>query len=397
LALGQVLRQRGHSVLIAAPPNFADWVRALGFDFAPVGLDMQQFLADHPDVLTGNVRRATPLLKSYFAEALPRQMQQLLAICAAADADGLVWAGLALTAPSVAEHLDIPALGVLYSTCMVPSGSHPPPTVRWHGLPPWLNRTFWWLHDRLAAHMIGLPLNQARRQAGLSAVDLRDHLLHRCSYAIASDATLFPGDPAWPDTLQRANFLFLDDPEPLDPELEAWLQDGEPPVYIGFGSMGGPGTQRLEALLLQALQTSGRRCLVASGWAGLGHSTLPAHWRRIAQAPHTLLFPRLAAVVHHGGSGTTAQALRAGVPQVLLPLILDQYHHAHRLYRAGLVPRPVSMERVNAGQLRQSIEAAIAWPLAPRQAAARRLQESDGAAQITKQIETLCRRTYSGA
>ena len=393
LSLGQVLRQHGHSVLIAAPPDFETWVQSMGFDFAPVGQHMQQYLADNPAVLTGNVRRATPLLKRYFADSLPPQMQELLTICA--DADAMVWAGLAIAAPSAAERLGIPALGVLYSTCMVPSGLHPPPTVRWHGLAAWINHTLWWLHDRLAASMLGLPLNQARRRAGLAEVNLRDYLLHGCDYAIATDETLFPGDPAWPSNLQRANYLFLDDPAPLDPELDAWLQDGEPPIYIGFGSMGGPGTQRMEKLLPQALEDSSRRCLIAAGWAGLGTQTLPSGWRRVATAPHALLFPRLAVVVHHGGSGTTAQALRAGVPQVLLPLILDQYHHAHRLYVAGLTPAPVSMERISAKQLSQSIEAAIAWPLAPRQAAATRLQQSDGAAQIAKQIETLCLRTNS--
>jgi UDP:flavonoid glycosyltransferase YjiC (YdhE family) len=243
--------------------------------------------------------------------------------------------------------------------------------------------------------MVGQPLNQARQQAGLAPVDLREHLLHGCDYAIAADAMLFPADPTWPDHLRRANFLFLEDPVPLDAELEAWLQQGEPPVYLGFGSMGGPGTLRLEALLLQSLKASGRRCLIAAGWAGLGQQALPPGWRSIAAAPHAQLFPRVAVVVHHGGSGTTAQALRAGVPQVLIPLILDQYHHAHRLYRGGLIPRPVSMERISAAQLSQSIEAALAWPLAVRQAASLRLQQSEGGPQVAKQIETLCRRAIS--
>jgi UDP:flavonoid glycosyltransferase YjiC (YdhE family) len=394
LALGQELRQRGHQIRIAAPPDFADWVQSFGFDFAPLGLNMRQFLADHPDVLTGNMRRAMPLLKRYFADALPRQMQELLAICG--DADVLVWAGLALTAPSVAERLGIPVLGVLYSTCLVPSGLHPPPTLRWHGLPPWLNRALWWLHDRMAADMVGRPLNHGRIQAGLIAVDLRDHLEHGCDYAITADEALFPTDPVWPPNLRRANFLFLDDPEPLDPELDTWLQDGEPPIYIGFGSMGGTATHRMEALLTQALLNSGRRVLIAAGWAGLGQQALPPGWRRIAAAPHALLFPRLALVVHHGGSGTTAQALRAGVPQVLLPLILDQYHHAHRLYLAGLAPQPVSMENISAEQISQSIKAAIAWPLPVRQTAALRLRQSDGVAQVGDQMEALWTASNSG-
>lgn len=97
----------------------------------------------------------------------------------------------------------------------------------------------------------------------------------------------------------------------------------------------------------------------------------------------------MAAVVHHGGSGTLASALRAGVPQVILPLILDQYHHAQLLHRAGLIPQPIAMERIAAQQLGDAVMAALAWPRAPLQAAAQRLQDSDGAGQTARQIEAL--------
>jgi UDP:flavonoid glycosyltransferase YjiC (YdhE family) len=97
-------------------------------------------------------------------------------------------------------------------------------------------------------------------------------------------------------------------------------------------------------------------------------------------------------VVHHGGSGTMAQALRAGVPQVILPLILDQYHHAHRLFLAGLIPRPMPMERVTARGLAGAIEAALALPAERRQAVAERLRASDGRGQVVARIEALCGR-----
>ena len=227
LALGQTLRQRSHRVRIAAAPNFAGWVQALGFDFAPVGQDMQQFLADNPAVLTGNPVRAGPIQQRFFAAELPRQARELLALCQGADL--LVWAGLAFAAPSVAERLGIPALGVLYTTCVLPSAQHAPPTVRTRGLPRWLNRALWWLHDRLAARMVSPPLNRARRQLGLAPVGLQQHL-QQGNFSLAVDAAVFPGDPAWPATVQRANFLFLDDPEPRDPALDLWLRAGEPPL-----------------------------------------------------------------------------------------------------------------------------------------------------------------------
>jgi vancomycin aglycone glucosyltransferase len=387
LALGQTLRARGHRLLIAAAPNFASWVQSLGFDFAPVGVDMQQFLADNPDVLTGNPLKAGPIQSRFFASELPRQMQELTATCQGADM--LVWGGLAFAAHSVAERLGIPALGVLYTTCVIPSGMHAPPTVRARNLPRWLNRTLWWLQDQFATQMVGKPLNQARLALGLAPVDLHAHLMEQCEYAIAVDETLFPADPAWPHPVRRTGYLFLADPGTLDAELDAWLADGEAPVYVGFGSMTGKATQRMDAMLLEALRATGRRYLIGAGWAGMGGQSLPAHWRRVTQAPHALLFPRVAAVVHHGGSGTMASALRAAVPQVILPLILDQYHHAHLLHCAGLVPKPIPLERITATQLDAAVTAALAWPQAPLLAAAQRLQACDAGGQTARQIEVL--------
>ena len=207
--------------------------------------------------------------------------------------------------------------------------------------------------------------------------------------AIAADEVLFPPDSLWEGRYPYANFIFFDDPAPLDPELNAWLMDGEPPVFVGFGSMSGEGTDRVEGMIVEAVSTTGRRCIVGAGWAGLGTGALPPGWRVVRDAPHALLFPRTAVVVHHGGSGTTAQALRAGVPQVLLPLILDQFHHAHRLHIAGIAPRPVPMEKITAAELASAIQAALDLPAGPRQAAAARLHASDGRGDIVRRVETM--------
>jgi UDP:flavonoid glycosyltransferase YjiC (YdhE family) len=206
---------------------------------------------------------------------------------------------------------------------------------------------------------------------------------------IAADEVLFPPDSLWEGRFPYANFIFFEDPAPLDPELDAWLSDGEPPVFVGFGSMSGAGTDRVESMMIEAVSASGRRCIVGAGWAGLDPSALPRGWRVVRDAPHALLFPRTAVVVHHGGSGTTAQALRAGVPQVLLPLILDQFHHAHRLHIGGIAPPPVPMEKITAAKLAAAIQAALKLPLGPRQAAAERLRASDGRGDIVRRVESL--------
>ena len=388
LALGQTLRARGHAVLIAAPPNFAAWTHDLDFEFAPLSEDIQVFLAENRDIMTGRPLKMLRVIHSYFKAQIPLQAQQLVPICRGADV--IVWGGLALCVPSVAEHLGLPALGVLYSSCVLPSKQHPPPNIPWHGLPGWVNTLFWNINHLMVDLLLRRSVNSMRASLGLAPkAHLRDHLLEAGSVVIAADEELFPPDPQWQGRYPYVNSIFFDDPTPLDPELDAWLAAGEPPVYIGFGSMSGKGTDRIERILVEALAASGRRCLLDAGWAGLGAGALPAGWRSVRGAPHAALFARVAVVVHHGGSGTTAQALRAGVPQVLLPLILDQFHHAHRLHLAGIAPAALPMEKVSAAALAQAIETAIHLPAGPRQAAALRLGASDARTQIAQRLEAL--------
>lgn len=387
LALAQALAARGHVPVIAAPPNFESWVRSLAFEFAPVGRDIQAYLAEDPGVLTGNPLQGATAAARYFASQIPVQADQLKAACGGADA--LLWAGLALTAPSVAELLRLPALGVLYTTSLIPAAMHPPTSIPRHGMPGWVNRMLWKIHRPISQRVLGRPVNAARAALGLPGVTVHEHLFEQAQLVLAVDEGLLPPDPAWGGRFRYANFIYFDDPMPLEPALDAWLADGEPPVFVGFGSMTGRGTERAGRMIVDAVTATGRRCIVGAGWGGLGEAVLPEGWRVVRDAPHALLFPRVAAVVHHGGSGTTAQALRAGVPQVILPLILDQYHHAHRLFVAGLIPRPVPMERMTARGLADSIQAALAWPGGARQAVAQRLRASDACAQIVQRVEAM--------
>jgi len=197
-----------------------------------------------------------------------------------------------------------------------------------------------------------------------------------------------PRDPDWPTSWPQVGYLFLDDPKPLDPALEAWLEAGEPPVYVGFGSMSIADTARVCTEVIAAIRRTGRRGLVGAGWAGLGAKGVPTDWRVVTDAPHARLFPRCAAIVHHGGSGTTASALRAGTPQVLVPHVLDQFYFAHRLRVLGLAPAPLPVARLGAGRLARAIEQSIAEGTEARLEAARRIGASDGAGEAVRFVES---------
>lgn len=387
VALALALRERGHQVRVGAPPDFGPWITTQGLDFVPVGVDVQRYLTDHPDLFSGAPRRALAAARHFFNQEIPAQARDMTPLCRWADV--VAWGGLAMVAQHVAESCRRPSLGVLYSPCVLPSELHAPAAMPYHGLPTWLNRWLWRLSQWSTERIGGQPINRVRATLGLPPVELREHMFEQGRLLMAADAELFPHDPNWPASVKSTSFIFHDDPQPLDPSLSEWLAEGPPPVWIGFGSMGGDHARRVEDLLLPAMTRLGMRYLIGSGWAGLGQGALPAGWRVVREAPHPRLFPRMAAVVHHGGSGTTANALRAGVPQLIVPLILDQHYHAHCLYKAGLMPKPVPMTRMTADRLADGLRWVMDHGAPLRQAAAERLQRSDARGDIARELEAL--------
>ena len=265
LAIAQLLVAHGHTPVVAAPPNFEVWVRSLGFEFAPLGADMQVYMEENRQAMGGNPLKMVRGMSRYFSEQIPLQVQQLVTVCQGAQA--ILWGGIAVAAPSVAEHLRLPLLGVLYTTCMLPSSRHPPPMVPWHGMPDWMNDLLWRANRLLGDKLALGTLNAARSSIGLPPVaHLRSHITEDCPLVIAADETLFPPDPEWQGRYPFANFIYFDDPTPLDPELDAWLADGEPPVFVGFGSMSAEGTDRVGKLIVEAVSATDRRCIVGAGW-----------------------------------------------------------------------------------------------------------------------------------
>ncbi|HYT73877.1 MAG TPA: glycosyltransferase [Vicinamibacterales bacterium] len=151
---------------------------------------------------------------------------------------------------------------------------------------------------------------------------------------LAADPTLAP----WPDPSDQAMFQtgawILPDERPLSPELETFLETGEPPVYFGFGSMRAP--QDLSQMMIQTARALGRRAIVSRGWAELSLADNEPDCLAIGEVNVQALFKRVAAVVHHGGAGTTTIAALAGAPQVVIPQIYDQHYWAQRIHPLGI-------------------------------------------------------------
>jgi sterol 3beta-glucosyltransferase len=176
---------------------------------------------------------------------------------------------------------------------------------------------------------------------------------------------LIPHPADWPENFHVSGYLFLDS-EPgwkPSPELDAFLHAGPPPVYIGFGSMAGENPEELADLVTEALSLCGRRGVIVTGWGGLKPGTVSGNVFVLESAPHDGLFPRMAAVVHHGGAGTTAEGLRAGKPTVVVPFLFDQSFWGSRIRARSLGPVPVPRKKLTAARLAEAITSECSEPL----------------------------------
>jgi vancomycin aglycone glucosyltransferase len=228
--------------------------------------------------------------------------------------------------------------------------------------------------------MLRDPLNRRRRQWGLPPViGVLDYLLTDRTI-VASDALLGELPPDASSGTAQIGSLVLAEGGVLEPALERFLADGEPPVYIGFGSMPDADPRTTTRALLEALEACRRRGVIHPGWAGLGTGGVPPGVFLSHSAPHTLLLPRVALAVHHGGAGTTAAAARAGIPQVVVPHCVDQLYWGHQIHERGLGSRPIPRASLTAARLADAIGEVLSRPTIAERAREVRagLERTDG-------------------
>jgi UDP:flavonoid glycosyltransferase YjiC (YdhE family) len=206
-------------------------------------------------------------------------------------------------------------------------------------------------------------------------------------------SAVIPRPPDWPENNHVTGYWFLDEATDWTPPagLMAFLEAGPPPVYIGFGSMSSRNPEETAALVLEALKQSEQRAILLSGWGGLQASDVPDSVFMIDAIPHAWLFPRMAAVVHHGGAGTTAAGLRAGVPSIIIPFFGDQPFWGQRVAELGVGPESIPRKKLTAERLAQAIQIAVSNQ-AMRQRAAElgeRIQAEDGVGRAVDIVGSL--------
>ena len=389
LGLAVRLARAGHDVTFAGRPDFADQVADRGIGFAPIGNPYQAFIAEAARV--GAIGSGHPWQKLKFGIRQRRYVTEGVhddTLTACQGAELIVYKYPLLNVQTAAEALDVPCVGAMLLPFMRTQAFPSFTTGRGIDRGRTINRLVWDLPWQ--AIWLGLRLDDRtlRRRLGLAPLPLRAPVAFRqrpeapllCAW---SERVLPP-----PRTGRRVSTPpatgspILRKTGSPQPELVHFLEAGPPPVSIGFGSMISPNRETTLEVALEAVGQAGQRAILLGGWAGLGagRQDLPPHIYAIDRVPHEWLFPRMAAVVHHGGAGTTAAALRAGVPAVITPFLADQPSWAHVVHGLGAGPAPVSFAELTADRLAVAIKEAVTSPLIRRKAEemAADIREEDG-------------------
>ncbi len=388
--LGAGLVRAGHEVTLATHGIFEPLVAGSGVRFHPLPVDPRAELHSARGRRLHDAR--TGAGKLVRLASMARQVaDEMTAALVEAARDGevlLVGGSLGPLGYALADGLSVPALG-LHLQPLHPTRDFPAPVLGARPLGSVGNR----LSGRAVMTSVELlffdALRSLRRHGIVTARRSRRPrpVLHGYSELVV------PRPRDWPAELEVAGYWWPHRTGRLSPELEDFLAAGPPPVFVGLGSATVPDPGRVSRDIVTALRAARVRGIVQRGWAGLGARD-GDDILTVDEVPHSLLFPRTAAVVHHAGAGTTGAVLRAGVPSVPVPVQFDATFWASRLTALGTAPGVLPLRRLTSTALAGAVHRAArdGSHRAAARALADRLAEEDGVAPVLAALDRLARR-----
>jgi UDP:flavonoid glycosyltransferase YjiC (YdhE family) len=395
IALGQALRGLGHACTIVTTLDHEALVRAYGLQVATIPVNVAEELqrVERQRAVEGG-----GVIASFrqFAAIAKRSATSLaeIGLEACRGADVLVTNfGTTLVADGISKKLGVP-VAQAFNVPITPTSAFPGalfPGLDFGGL----SRR---LGHRLTRAALWLTARASTNEACVEVLGARSAPLLPGPYAgllpgpvlYGFSEAFLPRPPDWGSDVEVTGFWFVEEPSTFTPpaDLTRFLDEGPPPVCVGFGSMSTEKPEDVSAMVLEAAKTARVRLVLLSGWAGLTPGRLSNDVLALSGVPHSWLYPRCRAVVHHGGAGTTAAAVRAGVPAVVIPFHGDQPFWASRVQRLGVGPEGFSRRKLSARRLADALELAVTSDALRERAAelGRRVRAEQGALRAAKAI-----------
>ncbi|AGU52752.1 putative glycosyltransferase [Variovorax paradoxus B4] len=387
-ALCRALDEAGHSSVLLADASTLGAAQRLGVRTQALAGDIRGALGASGAIANvvahserpGAAAKALAAIANGNATAWLRQ-----AVETARGSEAIVCAGLAaFVGLSAAEALRVPAVGAgLFP--LTPTRDFASPFLPPSRVPRWLHRASHHLVNAMLWRAFRPAVNAARAEVCALPPRRRMWSTHPMLYGFSPSLVPRPAD--WPANAAVCGQWIPPAPDwQPPPALAAFLAAGEAPVYIGFGSMTGFDAARLRQVVVDGV--AGRRAVLHPGWSGIDTQGLPTNFHVVGEVPHDWLFPRTSLVVHHGGSGTTHSAARAGVPSVVVPFAGDQFFWAHQLAQAGVAPDAVAGSRLGADDLARGLAFAGRPEVRARALAlGEKMRAEDGLSRAVEAIE----------
>ncbi len=402
VALGKGLQHAGHHVTIGTSKRFSSFIEKHGLKYGYMsdgllsiidtyqGRHMLENTTSIFDMVKQNIKLAKQLKPLQVA-----QIRETWEMAKTIKPDFILFNPNVGVAPHISEKLGIGCMLATPVPAFVPTTERPFIMLPHLNLGGWYNRLSYKIINLLSEQFLGKYIEDFRSDIGLARLKKIDFLktaegmdipvLHALSEAVV------PRPSDWPLSVYITGYWFLDYENSWRPpqDLQTFVEAGPPPIYVGFGSMAGRYPQRLASTVIEALQIANLRGIIATGWGGLTPETLPESIFKIESVPHDWLFPRVSAVVHHGGAGTTAAGLRAGKPSVIIPFFGDQPFWGRHLHVLGVGVKPISQKKLTAQKLAAAIKHVVSNPVMKRKAKdiGKKIREEDGIGKAVTVIE----------
>lgn len=401
LALG--LKNAGHEVVLATRGMFEAEIRKHDIPFYKINQNTDRTLSpeEWKDLKSQNVAAIRKMSKEVFRPSFRERLEDAWEVVQGQGSDAVIYSSLFYPAYHVAEKLNIPAIVTSPAPFLSPTTDFPYMFITAENLGGFLNRLTYELYRLETSRDYDLVRRWCRNMLKMKPRSRFMNYLFRKNRPVPVlyyySRHLVPTPSNWNrDTLVSGRW-FLDQTHDWQPppSMETFLAEGEPPVYIGFGSTVGTNPKWLSNIVMAALRKTGERAIICSGWGGLVQSDLPESVYYYGDPlPHDWLFPRVKALVHHGGAGTIWTGLRHGKPTLICPIGADQYFWGKALCRLGVGPLPVPQwpeRKMSAEKLAAAIKTMVTDKAMQQRAKAvgnalRREQEADPVKKAVKFI-----------
>jgi vancomycin aglycone glucosyltransferase len=343
LALATGLKRSGHEVIICAPPENEELVKRYNCPFIAFGPDYREIFKKNAGMKGGATTAPSP--KKLKLET-DRQIDLLPEMIKGADL--VLGVGFVLGVHTVADILKVPYRFVIFYPVLLGPGRGDP----------FFNRMMFGFGRAMTNMAMKGFINKKRAALGLPPVRdvwgdwMGEHVIVACDKELNAvhEGVLF--------NYTQTAYMLLPSQHDMPEHVEKFLQAGKPPVFVGFGSNPVGHPEKFAQMFNEVSETTGERLIISRGWAELPENNT-GNIIYVDEMPFELLFPRLAAIAYHGGTGTMAAAARAGIPQAAFPFMADQFENRKQIVKMGLGPNVCDFKKLSSAVLSSAITACI--------------------------------------